>query len=102
MTRKTKPTKGRQRARGFSSRASRSRLRSPAKVSSRKTLKAIYTEMPRWTISELARYLNVPKSDVFRLVKTFEQSIFSAVSQKFAETRHGHEFGSDEAFRIHR
>jgi IclR family transcriptional regulator, KDG regulon repressor len=31
---------------------------------------------PRWTISELARHLNVPKSGVFRLVKTFERKHF--------------------------
>jgi DNA-binding IclR family transcriptional regulator len=31
---------------------------------------------PRWTISELARHLNVPKSGVFRLVKTFERKSF--------------------------
>mgnify|MGYP003694252949 CR=1 FL=1 len=31
---------------------------------------------PRWTISELARRLNVPKSGVFRLVKTFERKRF--------------------------
>jgi IclR family transcriptional regulator, KDG regulon repressor len=31
---------------------------------------------PRWTISELARHLNVPKSGVFRLVKTFERKRF--------------------------
>ena len=30
----------------------------------------------RWTISELARRLNVPKSGVFRLVKTFERKGF--------------------------
>src|SRR6266545_1282395 len=31
---------------------------------------------PRWTISELARHLNIPKSGVFRLVKTFERKRF--------------------------
>jgi IclR family transcriptional regulator, KDG regulon repressor len=31
---------------------------------------------PRWTISELARHLNVPKSGIFRLVKTFERKHF--------------------------
>jgi IclR family KDG regulon transcriptional repressor len=31
---------------------------------------------PRWTISELARHLNIPKSGVFRLVKTFERKHF--------------------------
>jgi DNA-binding IclR family transcriptional regulator len=31
---------------------------------------------PRWTISELARRLDVPKSGIFRLVKTFERKHF--------------------------
>jgi DNA-binding IclR family transcriptional regulator len=31
---------------------------------------------PRWSISELARHLNVPKSGVFRLIKTFERKHF--------------------------
>jgi IclR family transcriptional regulator, KDG regulon repressor len=33
-------------------------------------------QKPRWTISELARRLDVPKSGVFRLVKTFERKRF--------------------------
>ena len=90
MIRKTKPAKRPQRARQFSSHPLSSRLKSPAKVSSRKTPWAISTTLeracellklftpkkPRWTISELARYLNVPKSGVFRLVKTFERKHF--------------------------
>jgi DNA-binding IclR family transcriptional regulator len=39
-------------------------------------LKLFTPQKPRWTISELARYLNVPKSGVFRLVKTFERKHF--------------------------
>jgi DNA-binding IclR family transcriptional regulator len=31
---------------------------------------------PRWTISELARQFNLPKSGVFRLIKTFERKNF--------------------------
>src|SRR5258708_1943545 len=90
MIRRTKTVKPPQRARRFSRRPLSSRLKSPAKVSSRKTpwatsttleracelLKLFTPKKPRWTISELARYLNVPKSSVFRLVKTFERKHF--------------------------
>jgi DNA-binding IclR family transcriptional regulator len=36
-------------------------------------LKLFTRQNPRWTISALARHLNLPKSGVFRLVKTFER-----------------------------
>ena len=39
-------------------------------------LRLFTPQKPRWTISELARHLNVPKSGVFRLVKTFERRHF--------------------------
>src|SRR5262245_45430337 len=39
-------------------------------------LRLFTPQRPRWTISELARHLNVPKSGVFRLVKTFERKRF--------------------------
>jgi DNA-binding IclR family transcriptional regulator len=39
-------------------------------------LRLFTPQKPRWTISELARHLNVPKSSVFRLVKTFERKRF--------------------------
>jgi DNA-binding IclR family transcriptional regulator len=39
-------------------------------------LRLFTPQKPRWTISELARHLNVPKSGVFRLVKTFERKNF--------------------------
>jgi DNA-binding IclR family transcriptional regulator len=39
-------------------------------------LRLFTRQKPRWTISELARQLNVPKSGVFRLVKTFERKRF--------------------------
>src|SRR5262245_9548106 len=39
-------------------------------------LRLFTPQRPRWTISELARHLNVPKSGVFRLVKTFERRHF--------------------------
>jgi IclR family transcriptional regulator, KDG regulon repressor len=39
-------------------------------------LRLFTPQKPRWTISELARHLNVPKSGVFRLVKTFERKGF--------------------------
>jgi DNA-binding IclR family transcriptional regulator len=39
-------------------------------------LRLFTPQRPRWTISELARHLNVPKSGVFRLVKTFERKHF--------------------------
>lgn len=64
--------------------------RSKPKISARKTpwatsttleracdvLRLFTPQKPRWTISELARHLNVPKSGVFRLVKTFERKNF--------------------------
>src|SRR6266498_1078658 len=37
-------------------------------------LRLFTPQKPRWTISELARHLNVPKSGVFRLVKTDRKS----------------------------
>lgn len=39
-------------------------------------LRLFTPQKPRWTISELARHLNVSKSGVFRLVKTFERKHF--------------------------
>ena len=39
-------------------------------------LRLFTPQKPRWTISELARHLSVPKSGVFRLVKTFERKRF--------------------------
>src|SRR5215467_3204296 len=39
-------------------------------------LRLFTPQKPRWTISELARHLNVPKSGVFRLVKTFVRKHF--------------------------
>jgi IclR family transcriptional regulator, KDG regulon repressor len=39
-------------------------------------LRLFTPQKPRWTISELARHLDVPKSGVFRLVKTFERKHF--------------------------
>lgn len=39
-------------------------------------LRLFSPQKPHWTISELARSLNVPKSGVFRLVKTFERKRF--------------------------
>src|SRR5262245_29074695 len=39
-------------------------------------LRLFTPQRPRWTISELARHLTVPKSGVFRLVKTFERKRF--------------------------
>ena len=39
-------------------------------------LRLFTRQKPRWTISELARHLNVPKSGIFRLVKTFERKQF--------------------------
>ena len=39
-------------------------------------LRQFTPQKPRWTIAELARHLNVPKSGVFRLVKTFERKHF--------------------------
>ena len=71
-----------------SSRPSNPRLK--AKIAVRKTpwatsttleracdvLRLFTPQKPRWTISELARHLNVPKSGVFRLVKTFVRKHF--------------------------
>src|SRR5262245_41683290 len=39
-------------------------------------LRLFTPQKPRWTISELAHHLDVPKSGVFRLVKTFERRHF--------------------------
>jgi DNA-binding IclR family transcriptional regulator len=39
-------------------------------------LRLFTPQKPRWTISQLARHLNVPKSGIFRLVKTFERKHF--------------------------
>ena len=39
-------------------------------------LRLFTPQRPRWTISELARQLNCPKSGVFRLVKTFQRKQF--------------------------
>jgi len=39
-------------------------------------LKLFTPQKPRWNVSELARQLNIPKSGVFRLVKTFERKHF--------------------------
>ncbi len=39
-------------------------------------LRLFTPQKPRWTISELAHHLDVPKSGVFRLVKTFERKQF--------------------------
>ena len=44
-------------------------------------LKLFTPQKPRWTISELARHLNVPKSGVFRLIKTFERKHFLQSSE---------------------
>lgn len=44
-------------------------------------LRLFTPQKPRWTISELARHLNVPKSGVFRLVKTFERKHFLQSSE---------------------
>jgi DNA-binding IclR family transcriptional regulator len=38
-------------------------------------------QRPRWTISELAHHLSIPKSGVFRLVKTFERKHFLRTSE---------------------
>jgi len=39
-------------------------------------LRLFTPQKPRWTISELAHHLDVPKSGIFRLVKTFERKQF--------------------------
>jgi IclR family KDG regulon transcriptional repressor len=44
-------------------------------------LRLFARQKPRWTISELARRLNIPKSGVFRLVKTFERKGFLQSSE---------------------
>lgn len=78
----------RDRSHGISGRYSNPRPK--AKIAGRKTPWATSTTLeracdvlrlftprkPRWTISELARRLDVPKSAVFRLVKTFERKHF--------------------------
>jgi len=53
-------------------------------------LRLFTPQKPRWTISELARHLNLPKSGVFRLVKTFERKHFL----QSGEDSHGYELGS--------
>jgi DNA-binding IclR family transcriptional regulator len=69
---------------------SKANLKTRAKIIRRKTpwatsttleracdvLRLFTPQKPRWTISELARHLSVPKSGVFRLVKTFERKQF--------------------------
>jgi IclR family KDG regulon transcriptional repressor len=52
-------------------------------------LRLFTPQKPRWTISELARELNVPKSGVFRLVKTFERKHFL----QSGEDSYGYELG---------
>ena len=87
MTGKAKSNR-RDRLHETSSRPSNPRLK--AKIAVRKTpwatsttleracdvLRLFTPQKPRWTISELARHLNVPKSGVFRLVKTFVRKHF--------------------------
>jgi len=53
-------------------------------------LRLFTPQKPRWTISELARHLNVPKSGVFRLVKTFERKHFL----RSGENSYEYELGS--------
>jgi IclR family transcriptional regulator, KDG regulon repressor len=53
-------------------------------------LRLFTPQKPRWTISELARHLNVPKSGIFRLVKTFERKHFL----QSAEDSYEYELGS--------
>src|SRR5262247_4401429 len=48
-------------------------------------LRLFTPQKPRWTISELARHLNVPKSGVFRLVKTFVRKHFLQSGEDFYE-----------------
>jgi len=78
--------------------------RSKAKIVGRKTpwatsttleracdvLRLFTPQKPRWTISELARRLTVPKGGVFRLVKTFERKHFLQSS----DDSHEYELGS--------
>jgi IclR family transcriptional regulator, KDG regulon repressor len=87
---KTRANSKRHRSLELPTRVPRTRLKSPTKTRSRKTpwatsttleracdlLRLFTPQKPRWTISELARHLNVPKSGVFRLVKTFERKDF--------------------------
>jgi DNA-binding IclR family transcriptional regulator len=47
-------------------------------------------QKPRWTISELARHLDVSKSSIFRLVKTFERKHFL----QSGDDSHEYELGS--------
>jgi DNA-binding IclR family transcriptional regulator len=54
-------------------------------------LRLFTPQKPRWTISELARHLNVPKSGVFRLVKTFERKHFL----RSGEDSYEYELGSE-------
>jgi IclR family KDG regulon transcriptional repressor len=82
----------------------KSSLRPKAKIVVRKTpwatsttleracdvLRLFTRQKPRWTISELARHLNVPKSGVFRLVKTFVRKHFL----QSGEDSHEYELGS--------
>jgi DNA-binding IclR family transcriptional regulator len=53
-------------------------------------LRLFTPQKPRWTISELARHLNVSKSGVFRLVKTFERKHFL----QSGDGSHEYELGS--------
>lgn len=53
-------------------------------------LRLFTPQKPRWTISELARHLDVPKSGVFRLVKTFERKQFL----QSQDDSHEYELGS--------
>jgi DNA-binding IclR family transcriptional regulator len=53
-------------------------------------LRLFTPQKPRWTISELARHLNVPKSGVFRLIKTFERKNFL----KSVDNSYDYELGS--------
>ena len=87
---KTRANSKRHRSLELPTRVPRTRLKSATKAPSRKTpwatsttleracdlLRLFTPQKTRWTISELARHLNVPKSGVFRLVKTFERKDF--------------------------
>jgi DNA-binding IclR family transcriptional regulator len=53
-------------------------------------LKLFTPQKPQWTISELARHLDVPKSGVFRLVKTFQRKQF----RRSRDDSHEYELGS--------
>jgi hypothetical protein len=103
MQKTTKVNKNRYRTERAQDRSSRTKLKSP-EVPSRKTpwatsttleracdvLRLFTPQQPRWTISELARRLNVPKSGVFRLVKTFERKHFLQTS----DDSHEYELGA--------